>query len=127
MLRKLGMLWKSSMYLLNALTTHGSFFMFRRFDGNGFCVSWLMDKEFVFLGLDGRRHPNDKRSNQIVDWEGVDMIGGELARLVMNVDDDYGYDGYKDDDNDNNNNNNNDINNSNDNNDEMMMVMMAIK
>ena len=43
----------------------------------------------MFLGLDGRRHPNDKRSNQIVDWEGVDMIGGELARLVMTVDDDY--------------------------------------
>ena len=50
----------------------------------------------MFLGLDGRRHPNDKRSNQIVDWEGVDMIGGELARLVINVDDDYDYDGYKD-------------------------------
>ena len=62
----------------------------------------------MFLGLDGRRHPNDKRSNQIVDWEGVDMIGGELARLVINVDDDYDYDGYKDVD-------------------EMMMVMMAIK
>ena len=59
----------------------------------------------MFLGLDGRRHPNDKRSNQIVDWEGVDMIGGELARLVMTVDDDYDYDGYKDE----------------------MMVMMAIK
>ena len=62
----------------------------------------------MFLGLDGRRHPNDKRSNQIVDWEGVDMIGGELALLVINVDDDYDYDGYKDVD-------------------EMMMVMMAIK
>ena len=96
------------MYLLNALTTHGSYFMFQRFDGNGFCVSGLMDKEFVFLGLDGRRHPNDKRSNQIVDWEGVDMIGGELARLVMTVDDDYDYGGYKDDD-------------------EMMMVMISIK
>ena len=108
MLRKLGMLWKP--FNVPFKCTHNAWFVFHvsTFDGNGLCVSGLMDKEFVFLGLDGRRHPNDKRSNQIVDWEGVDMIGGELARLVMTVDDDYDYGGYKDDD-------------------EMMMVMISIK